>query len=82
MRTANRDRKLAAVSRFEHVQSFKTASAVCQRLGTSVNQLKNGLKSPINVRVRFSDGIVERCSVTVYLYSYIKITDIFVRLYQ
>ena len=46
------------------VQSFKTASAVCQRLDTSVNQLKNELKSPINVRVRFSDGIVKQQSVT------------------
>ena len=29
---------------FEHVQSFKMASAVCERLDTSVNQLKNELK--------------------------------------
>ena len=53
MRTANRDRKLA-VSNFEHIQSLKRLySAVCQRLDTSVNQLKNELKCPINVRVRF-----------------------------
>ena len=67
MRTANRDRQLA-VSNFEHVQSLKRLSAVCQRLDTSVNQLKNELKSPINVRVLFSDGIVKRCSVTVPLH--------------
>ena len=67
MRTANRDRKLA-VSNFEHVQSLKRPAPKI-RLDTSVNQLKNELKSPINVRVRFSDGIVKRQSVTGALVS-------------